>query len=77
MQASWLTSEDTMAVLTLCDLWHEMRTHPNGSKEWYLAVDKFQRLIGKLGLTPSDRAGIKVPKKVEDDGLNRFFGTVG
>ena len=84
----WMGEIDTPELITLCETWGMLRRcasrarrdpHDRDTRMNYLAyMAEFNRLASRFGMTPSDRAKIRIPID-QDKGSDedKYFGVVG
>lgn len=84
----WMGELDTAELMTLCDTWELLRAATVAAKRDPLDPHKrtafvqykaeFDRLGARFGLTPADRAKIRLPAETEgDDRESKYFGVIG
>jgi len=69
MYAGVLGSADRLALEMICRLVHEMRTNLDMKAT---KLNLLVSLLGRFGMTPSDRAKIVVPKKTGNNPFENF-----
>jgi phage terminase small subunit len=85
---SWCGEIDTAALIAMCNLWDlRQRTerllmkNPTDKDTRVSYINYHQQwaaLASRFGLTPSDRAKIRLPSEPQkDDDEQRFFGLIG
>ncbi len=84
---SWMGEIDTAQLRVLCETWQllrvayrEAKNDPTSkeTRSQYIAYQQaFDKLASRFGMTPSDRAKIRMPTNQSTDDEQEYFGVVG
>lgn len=84
----WMGELDTAELIVLCNTWEMLCAatrvakrdplDPDASRIYLRYKAEFDKLASRFGMTPADRAKIRVPTENEgDDRESKYFGVVG
>jgi phage terminase small subunit len=85
---NWMGELDTAELMTLCDTWELLRAatrkakrdpcNPELRNSFVRYKGEFDKLAARFGMTPADRAKIRIPSEEKADNKEgKYFGVVG
>ncbi len=85
---NWMGELDTAELMTLCDTWELLQAATRAAKQdpidkgnrlaFAAYKSQFDSLASRFGMTPADRAKIRIqPEPEADTRENKYFGVIG